>query len=501
MAHFRPVLWIGIDCVTLASAKSLSPKVATIIQIPQYQPRRPDMKSKSLKYARAILEPARNGKLSHALSNKLWAGYSYLNQIHLHNPDTRDHTKQNILPMQSDKYGSAYFYHQLTNHILPFWKDNALDTHHGGYIVHLSENGERYESSSKSTAMHARMVYAFSVGYQIQQDSHYLKCADHGVRFMIDHLWDKQYGGWYRTVTRKGVVKVANKHGFDNAYALIGLSKYYGVTKSPEILHYINDTYELLESYARDNVHGGYYKVCTRDWIILNNKKTACIHLDMLAAALSLHKELGTDKCVNSINQIANIITEKIMDLTYSSLLEVFYPDWRYNPLANNNRIEFGHNLKGAWMLLKAYEVTGMKQHYETARKLVDFSIQYGWDQEVGGFFQHAFRNGMLASDEKLWWPECEGILALLRLHLVSGDDRYLSYFHKLITFIEHSFNDATHGDWFTSVTRDGEPINRNKGGNYKAAFHIVEAYFHAYQELMTHEKSLNKTSISNRKT
>lgn len=136
------------------------------------------------------------------------------------------------------------------------------------------------------------------------------------------------------------------------------------------------------------------------------------------------------------------------------------------------------------------YRLTKDQPYYTCAKRLIDYCIKYGWDAQNHGFYQHAYRNGILATSEKLWWPECEGIPALLLMYSLTHDSLYYDYFTKLTDFSFTYFFDDDYGEWFTSCHADGTVKDENKGGDYKAAFHTVQACFDAYRYLEK-EKSI----------
>ena len=67
--------------------------------------------------------------------------------------------------------------------------------------------------------------------------------------------------------------------------------------------------------------------------------------------------------------------------------------------------------------------------------------MRYGWDNRHGGFFYGGSTFGptyvediIVFVDGKFWWPQAEGMRALLRSALLYPDDEvnYLQRFHQL---------------------------------------------------------------------
>jgi mannose 2-epimerase len=423
-----------------------------------------------------ILEPTGRAGLGHTLPLLFWQGYARLKET-----KTRGESAPAHLTTQ---YPAAFFLEHLTTHLLPFWSAHGLDTEWGGYITHLNRQGQVYDDSAKYAAMQARLIYAFSAGHALQPEGGYLLLARHGVDFLTQFFWDAQYGGWYKSVQRNGQVISDVKHLFDQSYVLIGLTEYYRVTSDPAILDYLTRTYQVLEKHAWDEVHLGYYESCHLDWTRQSNRKTICIQVDMLRAVLALHHLTGESVYRQRLVQLADLITGQMCDPDYGCVLETFHPDWCYAPAATRDQIQIGHNLKGAWLLLRVNALEPNPIYVQAATRMVEFCLRYGWDQTHGGFFQQVYRTGPLASPVKQWWPECEGLTALISLYQLTGETHYRDFFQALTAFTFTHFVDSAYGEWFTTCQADGTPLDDHKGGTYKSAYHTVQACVEVWQKL-----------------
>jgi mannose/cellobiose epimerase-like protein (N-acyl-D-glucosamine 2-epimerase family) len=381
-------------------------------------------------------------------------------------------------------YDSDFFRKHLLQDLLPFWEKHSVDRSHGGFLTHLARSGSVYDSSLKMSPMQGRMVYAFAIGYDLSSDQHYRQIAEQGFQFLVTHCWDDRFGGWYRSVSRDGRPKDPDKHLCDQAYALIGLIEYYRVTRDPLARQYIAETCAALDRHGWDEKYGGYYQRCARDWAPIWTQKTICAQLDMMTALLLLSQLDEETGALPRLLGVADLIKNRMFDQKYQCVLETFHRNWVYDPLRTRDQIEFGHNLKAAWLLLELHRLTGEAALCRYAGRLVDYSLRFGWDHRHQGFYQHAHRNGVLASTEKLWWPECEGLAALLLINRLSSDPVYLEYFQRLADFSFTYLFDREYGEWFTSCYPDGTVKDDRKGYAWKAAYHTVQACFYAQRYL-----------------
>jgi len=336
--------------------------------------------------------------------------------------------------------------------------------------------------------MQGRMVYGFSVGCSL--GSSYLEYAKQGVSFLIDKAWDKRYGGWYWALHRTGVVKDDSKNPVAQIFMIMGLTEYYRVAHDEIALKYAIDTYEILDRLAWDNRYGGYYSYMRRNWTIKSDTKTFCPQVDMAIALLPLHSTAKGEAYLKRLIQLGDIFINRMWDPIEGCLRENFYRDWTHNPHAiydpmlRGDMISVGHNLKTAWFLLRLSELVKDERYLVYAKKLIDYCIKYGWDDQNFGFYEYCYRNGVLASKVKYWWPECEGMLVLLLAYKLTRDATYWNYFKKTADFCLAHFYDDVYGEWYFSCHANGASKDTRKGGDWKAAYHTVETCFYIYSYL-----------------
>lgn len=305
-----------------------------------------------INYLKRIIEPRGKEDMPDEISLMLWEGYAivkrafaFFRECGVRKTNVACEKKSPGIRIQ---YNSDFYRNHIIEHLLPFWEKYSIDHRYGGFITHLDRRGQIYDDTVKSATMQARMIYAFSVGYNIQSNLNYLNIAKQEVKFLIENLWDHEFGGWYRSVYRDGRVKDTEKQLWVQAYVLLGLVEYYRLTRDNSILKYVIKTHELLDQYGWDKQYLGYYEYCHRNWVVKSSKKTICVQLDLLAAIMSLYYVAGEDVYFNRLKQIANIIVMRMCDKKYGCVMEKFYGNWLYNPIATKDKIQFGHNLKAA---------------------------------------------------------------------------------------------------------------------------------------------------------
>ena len=326
--------------------------------------------------------------------------------------------------------------------------------------------------------MNARTVYAFALGHELDPDRGYLEIARKGAQFMEYGFWDRSFGGWYESVDPDGYPLTAQKMLFSQAYSIFGLVRYAQIAGDEMPLRQVLDAYDLAEAHAWDHTHGGYFAECRRDWTVGLARKTICVQLDFLKAVLALYEVTGEPRFQARVRQLADLVADRMRDRGRGPVLEHFRRDWLYDPISTRDVLEIGHCLKAARLLVQAHRVVGRSAYLAAAEEVLDFALRYAWDRRFGGFYHYVFRSGRLASSEKWWWSQCEGISTLLLMHRVGGDPVHLSLADELLDFCLTYFADPFFGEWYTTCAADGTPLDTRKGGHYKAAYHTVDACF-----------------------
>lgn len=379
-------------------------------------------------------------------------------------------------PEEHPRYDSAFLSEYAYAQLLPFWERHAADAEYGGFVTHLRRDGSWYQTR-KVSAMQGRMAYAFAAAARARRSPVHSRLAAHAAGFMRERLWDAQEGGWFTCVQRDGTPEDTRKATFQQAYAIVGLAEYALASGDERAAALVRASYDLTKTFLWDRARGGYYLACDAHWNLRSSRKTVCSQLDMLLAALMLHQLTGERRYVDDAVQLADLIVRHMCDRRLHTLLETCRADWRYDALATRDVIWFGHNLKGAWELLQVYDLTRSERHRDAAQRIIEYCIRYGYDAHHGGFFHYGYRSGRLASREKLWWTNCEALMALSLADRVNGVRRYSGYVNRTLDFCLRAFADPFYGEWYRSCTSDGRPIHTNKGGGDKAAYHTVQAF------------------------
>ena len=121
---------------------------------------------------------------------------------------------------------------------------------------------------------------------------------------------------------------------------------------------------------------------------------------------------------------------------------------------------------------------TGDKELHKKAVEIFDLAFNAGWDKEYGGilYFLDCLGNPPEAyeHDMKLWWPHNEILIASMMAYRDTGDEYYMDWFKKTLSYCQEVFSDPEFGEWYGYLRRDGKPTEPAcKGSTFKGPFHL----------------------------
>ena len=73
----------------------------------------------------------------------------------------------------------------------------------------------------------------------------------------------------------------------------------------------------------------------------------------------------------------------------------------------------------------------------------------------------------------KLWWPQCEAMIANKFAYNLTKDEKYQKAFNDLWNYTEENFADKENGEWYGYLHYDNTVANTLKGNIFKGPFHL----------------------------
>ncbi len=356
----------------------------------------------------------------------------------------------------------------LQNDILPFWLEHALDRVNGGIFTQLDREGGIY-GREKSVWFQGRALWTFSRAYNtVEKRPEYLAAAKCIYDFLpkCTDFDDRMFF----TVTEQGRPLQKRRYYFSETFAAIGCAEYYKASGDPaawdHAQRYFNTAYGIYKDPSRtvpklypDNAP---FKALSPVMILLNT------------AFCMAQCAVDTQRYVAVVNScLEEILRGGYLNCEVGGLLEQVTVDGRFYSSPATRVVNPGHSLECAWFLMD----TGVDEALAAAKKIIDMTMPLGWDKKHGGLI--AFTDILskppiqLEWDMKLWWPQCEGIIANRMAYAYFGDAVYKESYEALMEYVFTHFADRENGEWYGYLHYDNTPSATLKGNLFKGPFHI----------------------------
>jgi mannobiose 2-epimerase len=392
---------------------------------------------------------------------------------------------------------------RLPASMLPYWLAASRDDEAGGFLLHddvLRRPARRIgravlkgwrvrPSDDKQLVTQARLVWVFARAHRAGYgDGVYLDAAGRGRQFLVDHFLDRERGGYRWKTDRFGApvndVKLFYGQAFV-VYAFVELARASG-TRAP--LDDALDLFGAVERELHDDEHRGWREQAAGDWGALPDRdprvevefaghKSANGIVHWLEATSELGAETGDLDVRRSLAEALDVLRTHLFPADPNLTREPCLADWTPDP-ASEHRMSYGHNVEFAWLMLRAQDVLGVERDWERFHAYVDHTLRLGYDHDRGAAFTWGVGDQPASRRHKVWWVQCELIVALCVALEESYDERYAQALAQTLTFVERHMTDPRDGILLDSVEEDGRRRWPRKSGDWKAGYHDVRAAF-----------------------
>jgi mannobiose 2-epimerase len=413
----------------------------------------------------------------------------------------------------------------LKTELLDIFYPRTLDTVYGGFLSDFTYDWKPGFPQNKMIVAQARHVWTSSNAAMFFKDEKYGKIAEHGFQFLRDKMWDSVYGGFYMIRNREGgpigQASGNSKTAYGNAFGIYALISYYKLTGDSSALELARRTFLWLEQNSHDPVYGGYFNNLTREGNLRNKDNDAVARFDrsspdgkdqnssihLLEAFTELYK-IWPDSLVHQrVKEMLELIRDTIVgDKNYLTLF--MKRDWTpisYRDSADEVRkanfsmdhVSFGHDIETAYLMLEASMAlgSGYDETLKTAKRMVDHSVENGWDDIKGGLYNEGYyfkgSDTITVIDKsKVWWVQAETLNSLLLFSkLFPEEKKYYNCFLKQWEYMKTWLIDHEYGGWYYNGL-DNNPDSKKvyKTSDWKVNYHESRSLMNCI-EMLTDEK------------
>ncbi len=375
----------------------------------------------------------------------------------------------------------------LEGDLMPYWlQETATGTPTGNFRTYRTMSGAPAVGSPQFVQQRPRMIsrqtYAYVVAFMLTGEERYLSLARAGVEWIMTHVPDPEYGGYYEVLTLDGRgLSNRRKYAQDAAYVLMGLAAYYFVTRDASVEAEVLMGHDMLFDAStywdapnrriRDGMSGEMDRpvVQSGGWELV-------AQLDPLNAFMMLSQPvLSTEARRAEFLENMRILSETMIDRFWSD--GVFWGVHNQQGDYDGRHVDFGHTLKSYWMILQTDKRLPDHPFYGFVDRYAPEWVDRAYDKGNGRWGQKPTSptTNRYGSD---WWiyAEAEQIAATLSM----GPNTFEEELSNAASNWLEDFVDPQFGELFPSIQANGEgygwPENDvAKCNQWKSAFHGAE--------------------------
>lgn len=307
----------------------------------------------------------------------------------------------------------------------------------------------------------ARLVYAFTIGYELTRDKRYLDAAQRGADFLLTRFRDPVHGGFFTRVGADGSVVYAAKSTYGHAFVLFTLSHLYRVTRDERYKAAALRTWQEIDTWLRDPL-GGFRGELPRDFSQAGQGRGAASQnpvMHLFEALLALHDATQDPIALAGAKTVAEFVVYRLLVGLPDG--GAYIPEWydhEWKPLPTRDKggyTDLGHQFEWSHML-RAAEQRGLVGVYgQTADRLLRFATHTGYDEIDGGVFTTVDPDGTLHRD-KHFWQQCEALRAFLAASAAGGQPDMWRRYEQTLGLVHEQFIDKANGGWFPKACPRG---------------------------------------------
>ena len=372
---------------------------------------------------------------------------------------------------------------ELLDSVLPFWLEKSQDKEFGGYFTCLDRKGDVYDTD-KFIWLQGREVWMFSMLYnKVEKRQEWLDAAIQGGEFLKKYGHDGNYN-WYFSLTREGQPLVEPYNIFSYTFATMAFGQLSIATGNKEYADIAKRTFDIVLSKV-DNPKGKWNKVHPGT----RSLKNFALPMILCNLALEIEPLLDPDFMQRTIDVCIHEVMDVFLRPELGGLIvENVAEDGSLVDCMDGRHMNPGHAIEAMWFIMDLGKRLNRPELIEKAKDTAIRMAEYGWDKEFGGIFYfmdlHGHPTQELEWYQKLWWVHIETLISMIKGYQLTGDERCLEWFKRVHDYTWSHFKDQEYPEWWGYLNRRGEVLLEGKGGKWKGCFHVPRGLFQCWQIL-----------------
>jgi cellobiose epimerase len=374
---------------------------------------------------------------------------------------------------------------ELTDNILKFWHDRALDRAHGGFFGLIDANGRVDPDAPRASVVNTRILWTFAAATRLL-GGEYRETADWALDYVLGKLWDHEAGGLFWMLDADGNPVSARKQTYGQAFGLYALAEYARATGGAR-LETAQQLFHLIEAHAHDDADKGYLEALDRGWqpladMRLSDKDMNCpksmnTHLHVMEAYTNLLRLWRDPQLEARQGELIELMLTRILDPQTGHLRLFFAQDWA----SLSPTVSYGHDIEASWLMVEAADVLGdsalLARAREASLRLASAVLAQGVDADGSILYE---TDGIRLDAQKHWWVQAEAMVGFFNAWQLSGDDRFRRASRRVWDYIDAKVVNRVQGEWHARLSRLGVPLmgepETDIVGPWKCPYHNARA-------------------------
>ena len=313
---------------------------------------------------------------------------------------------------------------------------------------------------------------ALSFGYDVTHKQEFKDALGKAADFVINHMWDKQYGGLYQGVDPStGTVINDRKESYGMAAAILGMARAAEITGKTEHVDAALRIWTDMKNGLGDK-HGFFKRDTSRDFKVTGSgKNTQNPLMHLFEGLLGLYDTTKSKEVMRDAQALAdNVIAKLLRPQGY--IPELYDSEWKpipagppgqrepdgspldiynaYSEAAQTGHVEVGHCVEWAFFLSRAVERGFPQKYLAPAERLIGFVLKVGFDAETGGFYGYSDYEGKRTqASATSGWQVVEFIKMLAHWAVVRGRQDLWPVYDKAVAAMQNTkpWPGGYHGD------------------------------------------------------
>ena len=266
---------------------------------------------------------------------------------------------------------------ELLQKVVPFWLEKSQDKQFGGYFICLDRKGNVFDTD-KFIWLQAREVWLFSMLYnRVEKRQEWLDCAIQGAEFLKKYGHDGQLN-WYFSLDQQGNPLVEPYNIFSYTFATMAFGQLSIATGNKEYADIAKKTFDIILS-KQDNPKGKWSKAHPGT----RSLKNFALPMILCNLALEIEPLLEPSFIEEAMEACIHEVMEVFLRPELGGIVvENVNTDGSLSDTFEGRHLNPGHAIEAMWFIMDLGKRLNRPALIEKAVQTTLTTLEYGWDKQ-----------------------------------------------------------------------------------------------------------------------